>query len=392
MSRRIARFRGGHAGNQSGRARTLGARVRWYHQSQATSGARRQASECRFGRFSRSPKPEAPDRLFSDWYTQTAGPISTFRELRLRHVQDTCARRPRRGPGRHDDSISLAPLVDTIRRYRVVIVTGVAARLVIALIVALFLNLYLPSERFGTFSFRVQMDGAANGQYPNGAEFSPNDIVATPVLTQVFESNEIGQYGTFAEFAVAFLIENWSFGRDVLARRLRSQIVRQQALCRSIAKRLEEEFRRKLSALDLPEYRLSFRQSGAMKLPSNVISKVLEDTVSTWARQADERKGALRYNLPVLSTTILDRDAIAREDYIIGIDILRGKAIKTLDAIGKPEDLRPTPDLQSPSGAKKPSRLTLWTLPGANSIRFGTEQADSRRGQSAPGGCAAVQD
>ena len=60
-------------------------------------------------------------------------------------------------------------------------------------------------------------------------------------------------------------------------------------------------------------------------MPPSLVSKVLDDTLATWARQADERKGALRYNIPVFSKNILRRDLIEAEDYITGIDILRAQ-------------------------------------------------------------------
>ena len=60
-------------------------------------------------------------------------------------------------------------------------------------------------------------------------------------------------------------------------------------------------------------------------MPPSLVSKVLDDTLATWARQADERKGALRYNIPVFSKNILRRDRIEAEDYITGIDILRAQ-------------------------------------------------------------------
>lgn len=56
------------------------------------------------------------------------------------------------------------------------------------------------------------MEGAADGEYPNGAKFSREEIIATPVLMRVYETNDLEQYGGFGEFASAFLVESWAHG------------------------------------------------------------------------------------------------------------------------------------------------------------------------------------
>ena len=83
-------------------------------------------------------------------------------------------------------------------------------------------------------------------------------------------------------------------------------------------------------------------------MPPSLVRKVLDDTLATWARQADERKGALRYNIPVFSKNILRRDLIEAEDYITGIDILRAQVRRIITNIDE-----------------------IATLPGAAVIRIG---------------------
>ena len=75
-----------------------------------------------------------------------------------------------------------------------------------------------------------------------------------------------------------------------------------------------------------PRFSLTLREDARVaRMPPSLVSKVLDDTLATWARQADERKGALRYDIPVFSKNILRRDLIETEDYITGIDILRAQ-------------------------------------------------------------------
>ena len=80
-----------------------------------------------------------------------------------------------------------------------------------------------------------------------------------------------------------------------------------------------------------PRFSLTLREDARVtRMPPSLASKVLDDTLATWARQADERKGALRYNIPVFSKNILQRDLIEAEDYITGIDILRARQTRTM--------------------------------------------------------------
>ena len=60
------------------------------------------------------------------------------------------------------------------------------------------------------------------------------------------------------------------------------------------------------------------------------MTKILDDTLAEWARQASEQKGALKYDIPIFSNNILQRDVVTREDYLVAVDILRTKVSKIL--------------------------------------------------------------
>jgi hypothetical protein len=72
-------------------------------------------------------------------------------------------------------------------------------------------------------------------------------------------------------------------------------------------------------------------------LPDTLAEKVLNDTLATWAAQA-ERAGAMKYELPVLSSGVLSKGSLETEDYLVSADLLRAKAIriiKTIDELEK---------------------------------------------------------
>jgi hypothetical protein len=113
---------------------------------------------------------------------------------------------------------------------------------------------------------------------------------------------------------------------------------------------LEEEFRGKLNALMTPEYRLTFRQAmSGPEIPSLLVDKILQDTLRTWAQYVSESKGALLYDIPVLSRSVLRWEEIARKDYWIALDILRINVTRMLDSLD----------------------LFRKRLPGADAVRVG---------------------
>ena len=88
-----------------------------------------------------------------------------------------------------------------------------------------------------------------------------------------------------------------------------------------------------------------------MQLPDSLLGKILQDTLSTWAKQAAERKGAVRYDIPVVSKNVLQKGLIDSEDYVIDVDMLRTKVERILKTLA-----------------------AMQEIPGASAIRVGSEQ------------------
>jgi hypothetical protein len=250
----------------------------------------------------------------------------------------------------HPDDISLTPLFTAIWRYRRVIGVGLGVTLAVFIALAVLGWIVLPADQLGVLSFRIEMEGAAKGEYPNGAKFSAEEIIATPVLTEVYRANELERYTMFNEFASSFLVENWSPVRDALSREYEAKLS-DAKLTPVDRSRLETEFQNRLKAMATPEYRLSLRQRAKMlEMPPLLMDKVLQDVLRTWARHAAERKGALSYNVPVLSGAVIDWNQLA-QDPVLGVDMLRSHVVRIIENV---EELR--------------------KLPGADAIRGGTKQ------------------
>src|SRR5689334_9419514 len=90
----------------------------------------------------------------------------------------------------HGDVVSLKPLFRFLAMYRRVLALAVAAAVALCIVVLLILMLVLPTERTASIQVRLLFDGAAESRYPNGTPFSPAEIVATPVLSEVYRIND----------------------------------------------------------------------------------------------------------------------------------------------------------------------------------------------------------
>src|SRR6185369_14142443 len=81
-----------------------------------------------------------------------------------------------------DLPLPISYLVRILRAYRAAIGVAIGVVLVAYLTIACVLYLAMPTQRITAQRFRLEFEGAENAQYPNGVQFAPSDITATPVL------------------------------------------------------------------------------------------------------------------------------------------------------------------------------------------------------------------
>jgi len=250
-----------------------------------------------------------------------------------------------------EDAVSIRTFLNTLWGYRHAIGLAVLAVGVVTLIASLLAFLWAPVERVGTMRFRLLFDGAALGRYPNGAPFSASEIVGAPVMTEVYEANDLQRFGSYGAFRSSVYILAANPDVDMLMYEYQGRLA-DLRLTPADRARIEEEFRSKRAALVDPVFSLNLRRRERLTtMPGELIEKVLNDALKTWARQAAAHKGAAVHNIPVLSKDILDRRIIETEDYLVAVDILRSKTTRVIKTID-----------------------TLYTLPGAHALRTGKDK------------------
>jgi hypothetical protein len=248
----------------------------------------------------------------------------------------------------YEEGISLRPLVRTLWGYRRVMAAAVSVTLLTFLLGSLGWYLWQPSERRASIEFRLEFDGADEGQYPNGLPFSPAEIIASPLLSRVYEANELQRYCDFDQFKNALFILESSEDLELLTSEYLGKFADTRLTPVDRAK-LEEEFRQRREALRVPQYRLTFLSPGTFtRIPDELMSKVINDVLATWAEEAAKRKGVLTHQIYVFSPDAPLGEFAQAQNPIIRADILRSRINRIVENIDE-----------------------LLTLPGATVVRAG---------------------
>jgi len=232
-----------------------------------------------------------------------------------------------------EGEVSLRPVLRTLWSYRRTIEIALVVTFVCCVVAGLFVYASVPKERVGSLAFQLTFEGAERGEYPNGTKFSSAELVSTPVLADVFQSNDLQRYTSFSKFKDAMFVLQTNRDLELLSYEYTAKL--SDAKLGPVDRaRLEEEFRKKRESLSSAGYSLNIRRTESLlKIPDGLLSKILQDTLSTWASQTAEKKGAVRYNIAVLSRNGLRKDFLSSEDYIISADILRTKIERILKSV-----------------------------------------------------------
>ena len=178
-----------------------------------------------------------------------------------------------------DEVVSLRPLVHLVKRYRFVIVSSIAGALIFGAGLLLVLAIVLPAETTGSIQFRLLFDGAADGRYPNGTSFSPAEIVATPVLSDVYAANDLQRFGKYQAFKESMAVLRSSLAQDMLASAYQARLA-DTKLTPVDRARIEDEFRKKREAITDPVYSLTIRRNERLRvMPPDLMEKILNDTL-----------------------------------------------------------------------------------------------------------------
>jgi hypothetical protein len=236
---------------------------------------------------------------------------------------------------RHEPAVSVSHLIHTLGKYMPAIMLGMAAVMVVYIIVATAAYLLSPSQRSTAQAFRLDFKGAERGEYPNGVKFSPNEIVSAPILQKVFTQNDLGRYVTPADFSHSLVVLESNRAMEALARDYQSRLT-DPKLTPIDRDRIQREYDLKLASISKGQYALHYmRDVHGRDMPDVVIQKVLNDVLTEWANFVANEQHVLEYRISVLSPEVVAATSVDGTNPVINSDMLRAKVLRVAENLSQ---------------------------------------------------------
>jgi hypothetical protein len=233
-----------------------------------------------------------------------------------------------------EPSFDLKRFIRVFWSYRNVLLIAALVALPVYVAIALAVYVLQPLDRFARLQFEVRFEGADKGKYPNELPFSEQDIVADPVLTTVFDRNELQRYGKYAVFKGGLFVVQSSPDREALDFEYRSKLA-DTKLGAVDRQRLEEEYHRKSDSLKKVGYALNYHRQDGFGVPPTLEAKFMLDILSEWASQAVGRRGVLKYDIHLPSAAIQPSALSTVEDAWLAVQTLARRATLVMKASDK---------------------------------------------------------
>lgn len=246
--------------------------------------------------------------------------------------------------------ISVSYFIHVIRGYRPFILLVLGAVALAYLILALAFLLWSPSEQITSQPFRLDFEGAGDGLYPNKTKFNIADIITVPIVTRVWQENQLGDYIPLGDFTRSVFVLESNRQYELLAAEYQARLA-DPKLSSVDRERLQRDFELKTQSITKNEYSLNLnRRGGTRMLPRPMARKVLLEILNGWADFAVNQQHVLSYQVSVLSPEILKPSAVEQRDPIAAIEVLRSKSGRVLANIDKLAELPGATLARTPQG------------------------------------------
>lgn len=192
-----------------------------------------------------------------------------------------------------------------------------------------------PTQAEARLEFRLLFNGVEEGQYPNFIRFTPADIVAEPVLREVYRRNHLDGVVPFGEFRNAFAVLTRNPALDDYRLEARDRL-ENSGLTQVERTKLEDEYASRVRALRNGEFVLVGRLPGGW--PAGLGAGLLPDILEVWSRQA-RTQGMFRFNFNIYSDNIIADITPYRDDYLLLLDHIRVTINRVLANIDQLESI-----------------------------------------------------
>jgi len=235
--------------------------------------------------------------------------------------------------------ISVSQVMRTISRYRGVILLALLGIALLYALAVVFLVTTTPVARTTTQRFRVNFQGASEGRYPNGQDFSSSEIVSTWILNDVFQADQLERFMTIDAFTRSLAVLDASPEYDAAAADYRARLA-DPRLSPVDRERIVREWNAKRTTLNRNQFELVFaRTERTRDVPDPVIQKALVDILSTWAKVAATEQHVLEYPVSVLSKSFVAASASDPHEPMVAALMLRDRIRHVLENVREIEHI-----------------------------------------------------
>jgi hypothetical protein len=162
----------------------------------------------------------------------------------------------------------------------------------------------LPGLTVASYQITLTFKGAAQGQYPNKAPFSPQDLIGTNVLEPLWRVQGLQERIELADLARAVTISRSSRDLSMLQSEYEQKLANTK-LTAAERQGLEAEFKAKLEALAQTGFTITCT---AAQLSAGEAERIVEAIPAEWARLS-EAGGVTAYEFPLPQTRELRESA-----------------------------------------------------------------------------------
>lgn len=228
------------------------------------------------------------------------------------------------------DGISIANIFDFLRVRFVQLLAIAVITGMISLGLGYFIRMGVSTTKFGTYEFLFTFDGASENRYPNGIPFSPQDVLAAPVLDAVYATMNLQDKMKLVDFRSNFTIARGGLELSLLQSDF-GQKFSNSKLTAAERTSLETQYRAALAALKSGTYLLTgdFTKTSLSDIE---IERILVAIPAAWADYAQKTRGVAVYDISI--PTMNKSDELTNDsDYLIAAETLRGMSIRTSAAL-----------------------------------------------------------
>lgn len=227
-----------------------------------------------------------------------------------------------------DAGISIADIIDFLHARAVQLFVIAAITGMISLGVSYFIRTAAGTRTLATYEFTFSFDGAEEKRYPNGIPFSPQDVLAAPVLDAVYASMNLQSKVGPTDFRGIFTIVQGGTEMRLLQSEFEQKLANSK-LTAAERTPLEAQYRAALAALKSGSYLLTgdFSKTNLSDLE---IERILTAIPQAWADFSQKSRGIAMYDISVPTMTEADK-LTSNSDYLIAAEALRSISKRMMD-------------------------------------------------------------